>query len=107
MSSHPSETDSNSEGRISRHDFIKYVGATGAILGLSSLPFSKTFAALSNGTNPQTNFLTPSESKQISHTSPHTFNLDSISPQLSNAAGSRTIANADNFPILGGWSMAV
>ena len=39
--------------------------------------------------------------------SPHTFKLDSIPPQLSNSAGSRTFANTDNFPILSGWSMAV
>jgi hypothetical protein len=30
------------------------------------------------------------------------FNLDGTTPQFSNAAGSRTIANADNFPILNG-----
>ncbi|MER5175442.1 MAG: twin-arginine translocation signal domain-containing protein [Candidatus Nitrosocosmicus sp.] len=84
MSSHPSETDSNSEGKISRREFLKYIGATGAIPGLSSLPFIKTFADLSNGTIPQTNILTPSESKQMSSTSPHTFNLDSFTPQLSN-----------------------
>ena len=33
MSNHPSENDSHSEGKISRHDFLKYIGATGAILG--------------------------------------------------------------------------
>jgi hypothetical protein len=68
MSNHPSENDSHSEGKISSHDFLKYIGAIGAILGLSSLSFIKTFGALSNGTNPQTNIHTSSESKPIPHT---------------------------------------
>ena len=68
----------------------------------------KLLEDLSNGKNPRkANFPTPSEPKQMPHTSPHTFNLDSTSPQFSNFAGSRTIANADNFPILSSWSMAI
>jgi hypothetical protein len=74
MSNHPSENDSHSEGKISSHDFLKYIGAIGAILGLSSLSFIKTFGDLSN----ETNLHTSSESKPIPHTSPHTLNLDSL-----------------------------
>ena len=102
------DTENNSGGKISRRDFLKYIGAAGAIFGLASLPFGKTLAAGTNATNnSQTSLLPapPSKSKQTP-SSPHTFNLDGTTPQFSNAAGSRTIADADNFPILNGWSMA-
>jgi oxalate decarboxylase len=102
------DTENNSGGKISRRDFLKYIGAAGAIFGLSSLPFSKTFAAGTNATNnSQTSPLPapPSKSKQAP-SSPHIFNLDGTSPQSSNAAGSGTTASADNFPILSDWAMA-
>ena len=35
----------------------------------------------------------------------YTFNLDETTPQVSNSNGSRTTANADNFPILFGMGM--
>ena len=102
------DTENNSGGKISRRDFLKYIGAAGAIFGLSSLPFSKTFAAGTNATNnSQTSLLPapPSKSKQAP-SSPHIFNLDGTTPQSSNAPGSGTTASADNFPILSDWAMA-
>lgn len=89
-----SETRSNSEGNVSRRDFLKYVGAAGAVLGLSSLPFTRTFAAGSNATNVQTKPLPP---EKQTPSSPHTFNLDATTPQFSNTAGSRTFAMLITF----------
>ena len=39
------------------------------------------------------------------HNSVYTFNLDGTVPEVSNPNGSRTTANADNFPILSGMGM--
>ena len=52
MNKTPQRIESNSdEGKISRRDFLKYAGATGAILGLSALPFTKIFGDIANATN--------------------------------------------------------
>ena len=100
---------SNSEdSKISRKDFLKYVGATGAIIGLSCLPFkilAQSVNALNNSN--QTNILSHSSTQSADASSAHTFNLDYIIPQFSNSVGSQTIAAADNFPILGSWAMAI
>jgi oxalate decarboxylase/phosphoglucose isomerase-like protein (cupin superfamily) len=105
------------EGKILRRDFLKYVGTTGAILGLSDLPFTKIFGDISNATNnfAQTNAAAASSSSLSSvqfsntpssfHSSVHAFNLDSTTPQFSNSAGRQTIAASNNFPILAGWAM--
>jgi oxalate decarboxylase len=112
MNKTPQRKESNhDEGKISRHDFLKYAGATGAILGLSALPFTKIFGDIANATN--SSVQTNASSVQSSNTSPssfhssvHAFNIDSTTPQFSNSAGSQTIAAANNFPILAGWGMA-
>jgi len=79
----PSRKESNTdEGKILRRDFLKYVGATGAILGLSALPFTKIFGDISNATNnfAQTNASSSPSSIQSSntpssfHSSVHAFN---------------------------------
>jgi oxalate decarboxylase len=104
----PEENNSNSDRKISRRNFLKFVGATGAIFTLSSLaPSAKTFASGANTTYTNNSQISVSpQPKQL--TSPHTFNLDVTTPQFSNASGgSRTIANADNFPILNGNGMAI
>jgi oxalate decarboxylase len=114
MDKKPHKKDSDSyEGKISRRDFLKYAGATGAILGLSALPFTKIFGDIANTTNSsvQTNAsssssVRPSNTVSSFHSSIHAFNLDSTAPQFSNAAGSQTIAASNNFPILAGWGMA-
>jgi hypothetical protein len=96
------KNNSNSENRISRRTFLKYMGAAGAVFTLSYfLPFSKAFGTAANGTNAtkSTNPLSSKTSLLSSH-SPHTFNLDAAMPQFSHASGSETIASADNFPIL-------
>ena len=112
MTKAPPRSKSHSdEGKISRRDFLKYAGATGAFLGLSALPFTKIFGDIANATN--NSFQANASSVQSSNTSPssfhssvHTFNLDSTTPQFSNSAGSQTVAASNNFPILAGWGMA-
>ena len=108
MSVNPSEeSNSNSDRKISRRDFLKFIGATGAVFTLFSLaPSDKAFASGANTTytnSSQTSF-SPPQPKAM--TSPHLFNLDTAMPQISNISGSRTIVNADNFPIFNGNGMA-
>jgi oxalate decarboxylase len=102
------ESNSNSDRKISRRNFLKFVGATGAIFTLSSLaPSAKAFASGANTTYTNNSQISVSpQPKQMA--SPHTFNLEATTPQFSNASsGSRTVANADNFPILNGNGMAI
>lgn len=107
MSINPPKNNSNSDGRISRRTFLKYMGAAGAVFTLSYLvPFSKTFGTAANSTNATTSNVFRSNTSLLSSRSPHTFNLDAATPQFLNAAGSQTIANADNFPILSDWAMS-
>jgi oxalate decarboxylase len=108
VSVNPSEeSNSNSDRKISRRDFLKFIGATGAVFTLFSLaPSDKAFASGANTTytnSSQTSF-SPPQPKAM--TSPHLFNLDTAMPQISNISGSRTIVNADNFPIFNGNGMA-
>lgn len=96
--------------KMSRRDFLKFLGATGAVITLPSLvPLGRAFGVStnmttvgSNATN-QTN-LTNSQLPS-STSSVYTFNLDGTTPQVSNSNGSRTTANADNFPVLSGMGM--
>ena len=110
MKTPPRKESDSDEGKISRRDFIKYAGATGAIIGLSALPFTKILGDFSNITNKsvQTNASSVQSGNTPSSlpTSVHAFNLDSSTPQFSNSAGSQTIAASNNFPILTGWEMA-
>jgi oxalate decarboxylase len=111
MDKTPQKKESNSEeGKISRRNFLKYAGATGALLGLSALPFTKIFGDIANATNNsvQTNASSIQSTTTSSsfHSSVHKFNIDSTTPQFSNSAGSQTIAAANNFPILAGWGIA-
>ena len=75
-------------------------GIAGAVDTLPSLiPFGK------GGTNNDTNInqnsnLNTAMNKQTS--SIHIFDLDGAKPQFSSPSGTRTIMNADNFPILAG-----
>jgi oxalate decarboxylase len=101
------ESNSNSDRKISRRDFLKFIGATGAIFTLSSLaPSSKAIASGANTiyTNSSQTGFSPPQPKAMP--SPHVFNLDTAIPQISNISGSRTIVNADNFPIFNGNGMA-
>jgi oxalate decarboxylase len=110
MKTPPRKESDSDEGKISRRDFLKYVGATGAVIGLSALPFTKILGDFSNITNKsvQTNASSVQSGSTPSslHISVHAFNLDSSTPQFSNSAGSQTIAASNNFPILAGWGMA-
>jgi oxalate decarboxylase len=110
MKTPPKKESDSDEGKISRRDFLKYAGATGALIGLSALPFTKILGDFSNITNKsvQTNASSGQSGNTPSslHTSVHAFNLDCSTPQFSNSAGSQTIAASNNFPILAGWEMA-
>jgi oxalate decarboxylase len=101
MSTNSSE-DKPHDKKITRRDFLKLAGAVGVVATLPSLmPFGKVFGGTKNDTtinhssnlNPLTNKQTPSI---------HIFDLDGTKPQFSNLNGSRTLMNADNFPILDG-----
>jgi len=107
----PRKESNSDDGKISRRDFLKYAGVTGAMLGLSVLPFTKIFDIVNATNNSVQTNASSVQSSNISsssfHSSVHTFNLDSTTPQFSNSAGSQTIAASSNFPILTGWGMAI
>ena len=109
MSINPSEeSNSHSDRKISRRDFLNFIGATGAIFTLSSLvPSAKAFASGANTTYTNSNQTSVPPTQPTEMASSHIFNLDTAMPQISNiSGGSRTIANADNFPIFNGNGMA-
>ena len=101
-----SSTDKQPRREITRRDFLKLAGAAGAFLVTlpSFIPFGQV--VVSSGTNSSTNInrttsnLDTSINKQTS--SVHIFNLDGAIPQFQSPTGSRTLMNADNFPILSG-----
>jgi oxalate decarboxylase/phosphoglucose isomerase-like protein (cupin superfamily) len=109
VSVNPSEEgNSNSDRKISRRDFLKFISATGAVFTLSSLaPSAKAFASGANMTYTNSNQTSVSPQPKEMASLPHVFNLDTAMPQISHInGGSRTIVNADNFPILNGNGMA-
>ena len=109
MSINPSEeSNSHSDRKISRRDFLNFIGATGAIFTLSSLvPSAKTFASGANTTYANSSQTSVPPTQPTETASSHVFNLDTAMPQISNiSGGSRTIVNADNFPIFNGNGMA-
>lgn len=104
MSTKSSEHKSKDK-KITRRDFLKLVGAAGAVG--ATLPSLMSFGqVLGGGTNNNTNInqmtsnMNTAMNKQSS--SIHIFDLDGARPQFYNASGSRTIMNVDNFPILAG-----
>jgi len=96
-----SSEDKSQAKKVTRRDFLKLAGVVGAVATLPSLiPFGKVFGGTNNNTNiNQTSNLNP-VNKETS--SIHIFDLDGAKPQFSSPTGSRTIMNADNFPILSG-----
>lgn len=88
--------------KFTRRNFLKLVGAAGAVATLSSLiPFGKVFGNTNNNTDiNQTSNMNTVMNKQES--SIHIFDLDGAKPQFYSPTGSRTIMNVDNFPILAG-----
>ena len=111
MSNNPSDSDLDDRGKMSRRDFIKLLGATGAAITLPSLmPLGKAFGVSANttgsiGSNASSQANMTSSQLKTNTSSVYTFNLDATTPQVSNSNGSRTTANADNFPILSGMGM--
>lgn len=108
MSKKPLDTDSGNEHKMSRRSFIKYLGAAGAVIALPSIiPLGKAFGVniTSNSNNASIPLKSTTPQLRANTNSVYTFNLDGTVPQISNSLGSRTTANADNFPILSGMGM--
>lgn len=108
MSDKPLDEDSTNEQKMSRRNFIKLLGAAGAAVTLPSLiPIGRAFGASNagNSSNAITTANNTSSQLTTNTNSVYTFNLDGTTPQVSNSNGSRTIANANNFPVLSGMGM--
>ena len=101
MSSNSAE-DKQEDGKITRRDFMKIIGAAGALATLSTLvPFSKVFGVTANETSTnQTGNISGVTNDQ--NPGSNSFNLDGAKPQFFSPTGSRTIMTSDNFPILKG-----
>ena len=102
----PSENGSKN-GKVTRRHFLKLVGAAGAVATLTTvIPFSKVFAGTNNDMNiNKTGSINQPVVQQKIQT--HSFNLDAAEPQFNSQTGSRTLMNADNFPILQGMGAAL
>ncbi len=75
------ESNFNSDRKISRRDFLNFIGATGAIFTLSSLvPSAKAFVSGANTTYTNSNQTSFSPPQPKAMTSPHVFNLDTAMP---------------------------
>ena len=86
---------------LQRRDFLKLAAIGGEVATLPSLiPFGKVFGGTNNDTNINQTSNMNTVNKQTS--SIHIFDLDGAKPQFSSPTGTRTIMNADNFPILAG-----
>jgi len=108
MSDKPLDEDSTNEQKMSRRNFIKLLGATGAAVTLPSLiPIGRAFGASNAGNSSNATTTANNTSSQLTTNtnSVYAFNLDGTTPQVSNSNGSRTIANANNFPVLSGMGM--
>ena len=105
-----SKDNNSSDSKISRRDFIKFVGAAGAVLTLPSLiPLGRVFGANTTGVSGNVSGQVNATSSQLKTNtkSIYTYNLDRATPQTSNTNGTRTMANVDNFPILSGLGIAL
>jgi oxalate decarboxylase len=105
MESNSSECNSQDK-KLTRRDFLKLAGAAGAVGATlpSLMSFGQVFG--SNGTNNNTNTNQTASSMNTAMNKPsssiHIFDLDGAKPQFQSVTGSRTVMNADNFPILEG-----
>lgn len=106
MSTNSAE-DKQQDGKITRRDFMKLIGAAGAVAALPTLvPLSKVLGVTTNVTNTnQTRDV--SGVTNVQNSGFHAFNLDGAKPQFSSPTGSRTIMTADNFPILKGMGVVL
>ena len=88
MSNNPSESDLDDRGKMSRRDFIKLLGATGAAITLPSLmPLGKAFGVSPNttgsiGSNTSSQANMTSSQLKANTNSVYTFNLDGHSPGI-------------------------
>jgi oxalate decarboxylase len=102
----PSEIEFKKE-KVTRRHFLKLVGAAGTLATLATvIPFGKIFANSNNVTN---NNHTESINQPIKQqlVNSHSYDLEGASPQFISPIGSRTLMNADNFPILQGMGAAL
>jgi hypothetical protein len=102
----PAENRSKNE-KVTRRHFLKLVGAAGTVATLTTMiPFSRVFAGTNNDTNiNKTTSVNQPVVQQMIQT--HSYNLDASEPQFSSQTGTRTLMNADNFPILQGMGAAL
>jgi hypothetical protein len=111
MSTNPSEDATQGKKKITRRDFLKLSGAIGAVTAISSfvIPFGKVAGANNTNINHagNTNTIMNKGTLSSSSSSTHFFDLDGAKSQFYNPTGSRTIINADNFPILSGMAAAL
>jgi oxalate decarboxylase len=110
MASNSSEYKSQDK-KFTRRDFLKLAGAAGAVGATlpSLMSFGQVFG--SNGTNNNTNINQTASNMNTAMNKPsssiHIFDLDGAKPQFQSVTGSRTVMNADNFPILAGMGAAL
>jgi oxalate decarboxylase len=110
MASNSSEYNSQDK-KLTRRDFLKLAGAAGAVGATlpSLMSFGQVFG--SNGTNNNTNINQTASNMNTAMNKPsssiHIFDLDGAKPQFQSVTGSRTVMNADNFPILAGMGAAL
>ena len=118
MFTNSSRKNESQDKKFSRREFLKLAGLAGA--AGATLPSLMSFGQVlgsyggidGNGTNSNTNINQTTGSNgnttmNQQSSSVRIFDLDGTKPQFQNAAGSRTIMNADNFPILAGMGAAL
>ena len=118
MFTNSSRKNESQDKKFSRREFLKLAGLAGA--AGATLPSLMSFGQVlgsyggisGNGTNSNTNINQTTGSSgnttmNQQSSSVRIFDLDGTKPQFQNAAGSRTIMNADNFPILAGMGAAL
>jgi oxalate decarboxylase len=118
MFTNSSRKNESQDKKFSRREFLKLAGLAGA--AGATLPSLMSFGQVlgsyggigGNGTNSNTNINQTTGSSgnttmNQQSSSVRIFDLDGTKPQFQNAAGSRTIMNADNFPILSGMGAAL
>ena len=110
MFTNSSWMDKSQDKKITRRDFLKLAGLAGTV-GASLMSFGQVLGS-GGGTNNNININQTTGNNEITtmnqqSSSARISDLDGTKPQFQNAAESRTIMNADNFPILAGMGAAL
>ena len=97
--------------KFTRRDFLKLAGVAGAVGATlpSLISFGQVLGSVGTNNNTNINQTTTSKSTIMNQqsSSVRIFDLDGAKPQFQSLIGSRTILNADNFPILAGMGAAL